>query len=49
MKETQVRSHSKMFLDVWQEYNDSQLEFRDKRRKQERYELLEFPKNIYQP
>ena len=38
MKETQVRSHSKMFLDVWEEYNNSQLEFRDKRRKQERCE-----------
>ena len=36
MKETQVRSHSKMFLDVWQEYNNSQLDFRDKRRKQGR-------------
>ena len=34
MKETQVRSHLKMFLDVWQEYNESLLEFRDKRRKQ---------------
>ena len=40
LKETQVRSHSKMFLDVWQEYNDSQLEFRDKRRKQGWYERL---------
>ena len=35
IKETQVNGQLRRFLKVWEEYNDSQLEFRDKRRKQE--------------